>query len=142
VLNETFIGRAAKGFDFLGYDRVGRVDAMSERVAAGLRGQRPPNLLPLRALTVHLAAMTNLDDLDDSSFIIHRVDDPVGTLADPMALGLAGKLLATGRTRSTGETPDSGDDPGAQPARLDGSELFGGGRLDEDAIACHGAEDP
>jgi len=86
--------------------------------------------------------MTNLDNLDDALLIIDRVDDAIGSPADAIAFGLAGKLLTTGRTRSTGETLDSGHDPGAQPARLDGSELFGGGRLDEDAIACHVAEDP
>ena len=86
--------------------------------------------------------MTNLDDLNDSSFVVNRVDDPVGTLPNPIALGLASKLLATGRTRSTGKTLDARHDPGARPAGLDGSELFGSRRLDEDAIACHAAEDP
>ena len=86
--------------------------------------------------------MTNLDDLNDSSFVVNRVDDPLGTLPDPIALGLASKLLATGRTRSTGKTLDARHDPGARPARLDGSELFRSGRLDQDAIACHAAEDP
>jgi hypothetical protein len=51
--------------------------------------------------------MADLDDFDDSSFIIYGVDDPVGTLANPKALGLAGKLLATGRARGAGEILDS-----------------------------------
>jgi hypothetical protein len=86
--------------------------------------------------------VANLDDVDDSSFVVNRVNDPIGTLANPIALGLAGELLAAGRTRSTGETLDSRHDPDAEPARLDGSEFLGSGRLDEDAIACHAAEDP
>jgi hypothetical protein len=86
--------------------------------------------------------VANLDDVDDSSFVVNRVDDPIGTLANPIALGLADELLATGRTRSTGEILDSRHYPDAEPARLDGSEFFGSGRLDEDAIACHAAEDP
>jgi len=62
--------------------------------------------------------VTNLDDLDDPSFVVDRVDDPVGTLANPVALGLAGELLATGRTGSAGEMLDARNDSGAQPARL------------------------
>ena len=150
-------------YGWTGDNRRGRADTSS--AAAGPRG-RDRNLLPLRmrvwalprkaipccelqlrrlgqrALTVHFAAMTNLDDLNDSSFVVNRVDDPVGTLPNPIALGLASKLLATGRTRSTGKTLDARHDPDARPARLDGSELFRSGRLDEDAIACHAAEDP
>jgi len=30
--------------------------------------------------------VTNLDDLDDSAFVVYRVDDPEGTLANPIAL--------------------------------------------------------
>jgi hypothetical protein len=86
--------------------------------------------------------MADLDAFDDSSFIVYGVDDPVGTLANPNAIGLAGKPLATGRTRSAGETLDSRHDPDTQPSRLDGFELFGCGRLDEDAIACHAVEGP
>jgi len=86
--------------------------------------------------------MTDLDDLDDSPLVVHRVDDQVGALTNPIALGLARKLLATGGTRSAGKTLDSRYDPGAESAGLDGFELFGRGRLDEDVIACHVAGVP
>jgi hypothetical protein len=86
--------------------------------------------------------MTDLDDLNDSSFVVHRVDDPVGTLANPIALELAGKFLATPGTRGARKTLDSRHDPGAEPARFHGFELFGRGRLDEDVKACHAAEGP
>ena len=96
--------------------------------------------MPERSLAVHLSAMADLDDLDDSSFVVNGVDDPAGTLANPKALGLAGKLLGARGTRSAGEALDSGDDPNPQSSGLDGFELLCGGRLDEDAIACHAAE--
>ena len=81
--------------------------------------------------------MADLDDFDDSSLVVHRVDDPVCALPDSVVLGLAGKFLATHWTRGTSEGLNSRRDPNAHPAGLDGFELFGRGRLDEDAIACH-----
>ena len=86
--------------------------------------------------------MTDLDDLNDSLVVIYRVDDPVGTLANPIALGLAGKFLATRWTRSARKALDSRHNPRAQPSRLDRFELLDRGRLDEDAIACHADEGP
>ncbi len=86
--------------------------------------------------------MADLDDLDDSSLVVHRVNDPVRALPDSVVLGLARKFLATKRTWATGEGLNSRCDPNAHSAGLDGFELFGRGRLDEDAIACHAAVVP
>lgn len=86
--------------------------------------------------------MADLDDFDDSPLVVHRVDDSVRALPDSVALGLAGEFLATKRTWSTDEGLNSRRDPNAHSAGLDGLELFGRGRLDEDAIACHAAAVP
>ena len=86
--------------------------------------------------------MTDLDDLNDLLVVIYRVDDPVGTLANPIALGLAGKFLAVRWARRARKALDSSHNPRAQPSMLDRLELLDRGRLDEDAIACHAAEGP
>jgi hypothetical protein len=69
--------------------------------------------------------MADLDDLDDSSLVVHRVDDPVRALPDSEVFGLAGELLATSRTRGTGEGLNSRRDPNAHSTGLDCFELFG-----------------
>ena len=86
--------------------------------------------------------MTNLDDLDYASFVVYCVDHSVGTLADSIALFVSGELLATAGTRCLSEGFDSGNDTGADATRLHGFELLRRGRLDENAIACHAAEEP
>jgi len=53
----------------------------------------------IEASTVHLAAMSDLDHLDDAPLVVDRVDDPIGALPDPMALLVSRELLAPGRTR-------------------------------------------
>ena len=86
--------------------------------------------------------MPDLYDLDHSSFVVHRVDDPVGALADPVPLRLTSQLLAAGRPRYPGEGLNSGRDPDAHTAGLNGFEFLGRGRLDQYAIACHAAVVP
>jgi hypothetical protein len=86
--------------------------------------------------------MTNLDDHDDMRFVVHSVDDSVRALADSVALLVSGELLAPRRTRILDKALDPRNDPDTGAARLDGLELFGRGRVDEDAIACHAAEEP
>ena len=99
-------------------------------------------LVGQRLLTIDLSTMTDLEDLNDSLVILYRISDPVGTLANPKALGLAGKFLAARCTRSARKALDSRHNPRTQPSRLDRFELLDRGRLDEDAIACHAAEGP
>lgn len=86
--------------------------------------------------------MTDLDDLNDPRFIVYRIDDSVGTLADSVALLAASKLLAPWRTRNCVEALNSSHDPRADSSRLDRPEFLGSRRLDEDAIACHAAGEP
>jgi hypothetical protein len=86
--------------------------------------------------------MTDLDDLDKPSCIVHRVDDSVGPLAYTIALVVSGELLAARWTRILCERLNSRSDSDADGARLNGFELLGRGGLDEEAIACHAAEAP
>ena len=93
-------------------------------------------------LPVHLAAMADLHDLYDSPLVVYRVHDPVGTLADAVAVLFSGELLTPMRARCVSETLDSGDEANADCARLNGLEFLGSRRLDEDAIACHAGGAP
>jgi len=95
-----------------------------------------------RASTIHLTAMANLEDLDDASFIVHRVDDSVGALADAIALLVSGKLLAAAWARSLREALDAGNDADSRGPRLNGLEFLHRGCLDENVIACHAGEAP
>jgi hypothetical protein len=95
-----------------------------------------------RVSAVHIAAMADLDDLDDPRCVVYRVDDSVGPLADAVPFLFSGELLAAGWARRLRETLDAGGDPDADPAWLHRFELLGGGGLDEDVITCHAAEEP
>ncbi len=86
--------------------------------------------------------MTDLDDLDEATRVVHGVDDSVGALAKAIAIVASGESLTAGWARILRETVNAGDDAGENRARLDGLQLLGGGRLDEEAIACHAAEEP
>jgi hypothetical protein len=91
-------------------------------------------------LSIHLAAVTDLDHLDEAALIVDRVDDSVGALPDSIPLGLPCQLPATDRTREASETLDSRHDPNSDRPRLDRLELPGSRGLDANAIACHAAE--
>ena len=86
--------------------------------------------------------MPNLDDFNDSLLVVYRMDDAIGLFANAVALGFSRKLLAAARSRGLRETLDSGNDSGENRPGFHRLELFGGGSLDEDAIACHAAEEP
>jgi len=87
-------------------------------------------------------AMANLDDFNDAGVVVYRVNDPICTLTNPIALLAAGELLAPWWAWNRLETLDPGNDARTYGARFDRLEFFGSRRLDEDAIACHAAEEP
>lgn len=99
-------------------------------------------LVGQRASPVHLSAVPNLDDFNGPLPVVNRVDDAIGALANAVTLVLSGEFLAPARPRGLRETLDSRNDSGANRQGLHRLELFGGGSLDEDAIACHAAEEP
>ena len=86
--------------------------------------------------------MPNLDDFDDPPFVVYRIHDAIGPLANAVTLGVPRKLLAAAGSRGLRETFDPGSDTGANRPGLHSLELFGRGRLDEEAIACHAAGEP
>jgi hypothetical protein len=86
--------------------------------------------------------MTDLDDFDHPSFIVHRVDDSIGTLADAIALRVSGQLLTPAWAGSLRETLNARNNADADGPGLNGFELLRRGLLDEDAIAGHAAEGP
>jgi len=47
--------------------------------------------------------MPDLDNLYDLSLVVYRVDDPMGTLANAVAVAFSGKLLASPRPRDLRE---------------------------------------
>jgi hypothetical protein len=72
----------------------------------------------------------DLDDFYDPPFVVHRVDDPIGSLADAVALCVPGELVAPVRAWGLSEALDSRNDSRPGGPRLHRLELFGGGRLD------------
>jgi hypothetical protein len=86
--------------------------------------------------------MTDLHDLDDSSLVVDRVHDAIGTLPNPVTHPLTGELLASGGAWSAREALDPGNDPRSERAGFYGFEFLDRRRLDQDAIACHDAGGP
>ena len=76
-------------------------------------------------LAVHLAAMSDLEDLHDPPLVVYRVDDSVSALAYAIALRLASELLAAVWARRLGEALNPRDDSHADGAGLDGFEFPG-----------------
>jgi hypothetical protein len=81
--------------------------------------------------------MSDADHANRSLAIIDGIDDPVVSLPHSV-LFPAGELLRTRSPRVIGQSPDPVHDP-FEVFLGEGFEVFGGGRLDEDAIAVHDA---
>ena len=82
--------------------------------------------------------MSDLHHIDDESVLFDRIDDPVGSLANSVAIA-AGQLLATRWARILGQLANSPHH--VLTVLLAGYrlDLFGGGSLDQGFKSCHAA---
>ena len=71
--------------------------------------------------------------------VLDREDDPIPAYSDAVPIVLAGELLAAGRPGIIGQRTDAGDDALTILLLVNGLDLFGRGRLDEDPISSHAA---
>ena len=83
--------------------------------------------------------MPDPDDEDHELRVLDRVDDPIRAHADAVPIQLAGELLATGRPGIIGQRADAGNDALTILLLVNGLDLSGRGRLDQDLIFCHAA---
>lgn len=88
---------------------------------------------------VNVLAMPDSDDEDHQLGVTDLVDDPKSAYPDAVPIVLAGELFAAGRPGVVGQRTDAGDDALAVLLLVNGLDLFGRGRLDQDPITCHAA---
>ena len=88
---------------------------------------------------INVLAMPDFDDEDDQLRVTDLVDDPIPADSDAVPIVLAGELFATGRPGIVGQRTDAGDDALTVLLLVNGLELLGRGRLDQDPITCHAA---
>ena len=83
--------------------------------------------------------MPDPDDEDHQLLVLDRVDDPIPAYSDAVPIVLASELLATGRPGSIGQGTDAGNDALTILLLVNGLDLFGRRRLDQDPIFFHAA---
>ncbi|MGI9040199.1 MAG: hypothetical protein ACR2HK_03675 [Gemmatimonadales bacterium] len=108
-----------------------------EFVARPLRNPPEHELEVAPALAIYILTVPDLHHDNSADVIVDGVDDSVITLPDAILL-LPGQFLAPGRPGLGGERPHARDD---LSAKFEGKslQLFDGGRLDQQPIACHAA---
>ena len=84
-------------------------------------------------------SMPDPDDEDHQLLVLDRVDDSIPAHSDAVPIVLDGELLAAGRPGIIGQRTDAGNDALTILLLVDGLDLFGRGRLDQDPIFCHAA---
>jgi hypothetical protein len=88
---------------------------------------------------IDVLAMPDSDDEDHQLRVTDRVDDPIPAYSDAVPIVLAGELFATGGPGIIGQRTDAGDDALTILLLVNGLDLFGRGRLDQDLIFSHAA---
>lgn len=83
--------------------------------------------------------MRDPDDEDDQLVIGYRVDNPKSADADAVAIALPGKLLAPDGPRFMRQRENARNDALSVFLFVNGLNLLGRGRLDQDPITCHAA---
>ena len=79
-------------------------------------------------------------DHDDNQFPVpDQVEDAIPAHSYAIPIALSGKLLATRRARIIGQRTDPGHDALTVPLWVNGLDLLGRGRLDQNPITCHAA---
>ena len=93
----------------------------------------------LGGLSIDVLPVRNSDDENQQFVIGHRVDN--SKPADPDAVPVAApcKLVASRRTGFVGQGTNPRDDALSVSLLVNGLDLLGRGRLDENLITCHAA---
>jgi hypothetical protein len=81
----------------------------------------------------------DLDDEDHQLRVADRVDDPIPAYSDAVSIVLAHEFFATGRPGIIGQRTDAGNDAFTVLLLVNGLDLFGRGRTDQDPIFFHAA---
>ena len=122
-------GRAAKG-------RAVRCRAMAPEGASHGMEAETLHGCPINS-PINVLAMPNPDHDDDQFPVPDRVDDSIPADSYTIPIVRSNELLATWRTRILGQRTDTGHDALTVLFGVNGLKFLGGGRLDEDLIACH-----
>jgi len=83
--------------------------------------------------------MTDPDHDDEQLPVPDRVDDSIPADSYAIPVALSGELLATRRPRIIGQRTDASHDALTVLLLVNGLDLLGRRRLDEDPITCHAA---
>ena len=83
--------------------------------------------------------MPDPDDEDHQLGVTDRVDNPIPAHSNAVPIVFASELLATGQPGIIGQRTDAGDDALTILLLVNGLDLSGRGRLDQDPISCHAA---
>jgi hypothetical protein len=83
--------------------------------------------------------MPDPDDEDHQLRVPDRVDDPIPAHSNAVPIVFASELLATGRSGIIGQQTDAVNDALTILLLVNGLDLLGRGRLDQDPISCHAA---
>ena len=83
--------------------------------------------------------MPDPDDEDHQLRVPDRVDDSIPARSHAVPIVVASELFATGRPWNIGQRTDAGDDALTILLLVNGLDLLGRGRLDQDPISCHAA---
>ena len=83
--------------------------------------------------------MSNPDHHHEQLPVSDGVDDSIPAHSYPIPIVLSGKLLAPRWPRTMGQRMDGSHDALAVLLLINGLDLLGRRRLDEDSIACHAA---
>ena len=86
---------------------------------------------------VHIATICHLYDVHNKFIIFDFVENPEGTLPDPIAWVFSRELLASMRSRILGEFLNPFDYAPTRFLLTDQFDLFRRRALDDELIACH-----
>ncbi len=93
----------------------------------------------LGGLSIDVLAVSDADDEYQQLIVTDRVHDPVSPHADPVTFTLPSKFLAPDRSRLICQRQDSRHDALPVSLLVNGLDLPGRGRLNQDPITCHAA---
>lgn len=116
------------------------INGILEHANAGLAAEPRSVGQTTRSLSVGVAAMCHADYRDDDDGVVDRVEHPVVTVPDSIAV-LPRELLGAFWPRIRGKSLNLANQLLPVPAR-NAFELLRRGPLDDDAITCHAASDP
>jgi hypothetical protein len=88
----------------------------------------------LHGSSVHVLAMSDLEDGDVAILVVDGIDDSIMALSHSIAVIVSRQFLSAMRTGLFCEVANLRDDPGAIRLGANSLQLLPSGRLDEEAI--------